>query len=320
MAYAEYTVSTVTDIPALIAAFASGKGWSVSGTTLTREGGGLGFTVSAAISGANDQNRDVIVRRASDSTLLAFIRSPKLNGTSTNPVVSVPSKLHLFAAATPQPYLCAVIEYGFNLYRHLYIGNLEKVGTFDGGEIISACNAWQSVPGFATTRSFRDQQYLFSANQSFVAAENSGGCYINDADNPLPWRPFRGPTGNFARNNITANQCVLGGFSDGPNDSLLARAKSDWAGSQILVPVNLWAVRDGSGDTVRFSPIGRIAGVRTVNMEDLEPGAQIEVGNVKWRVFPALRKSADGSIRWTGGNTWAQNETSYFVGYAYLEG
>ena len=147
MAYQESVVSSITEIPALIATFAAANGWTVSGANYTRPGGGITFVLDATISGAAH------TLSWTQGTESARIISPRLNGTSETPVTSIPSKVHLFAATTPQPFIAIVVEYGFNSYRHLYLGNMVKAGAYTGGEVIAgtqvpASNSIYAYPTF----------------------------------------------------------------------------------------------------------------------------------------------------------------------------
>lgn len=321
--YQEIAVTSVTDIPALVASFASSAGWSVAGTVLTRPGGGESFTLGSSITGTNNQEKDVKITRNADTTKLAFARSPRLNGTSGDlPFVPSPSKVHCIGGTDPEAYLGIVIEYGFNLYRHLYVGNMEKIGSYTGGEIITGSNfpdTFSGSPAFGFNINYADfgVQYPFSSTHNYTTAPLSGGVHVVHADNPTyPWRHIRSVGLGFAAQFGQDETVALGGFRDSINDALISRAKSTYAGAGILVPVNMYAVRQGGADPY-FSPLGRPAGVRYVRMDGIDPGQAIEVGNAIWRCFPVFRKSESQFV--SRGTYWNASETSYLVGVAYLE-
>lgn len=325
MAYQEIAVASVADIPAAVYNFATSHGWVSGGVNTIHAPGSLeNFVWTSNISGTNNQNKDVIVTRTGPAHR-ALCRSPKLfNGSSVNnPIVPNPSKLHCFAGLLPQPYLAIVIEFGFNLYRHIYCGMMEKLGSYDGGEVLSCNNAYQT---YATgSNKHDDNQFLFSARHALGdsgmgAANDKGGVSVIHPSNPNPWRQFSGV--NFATNlvdQLTEN-VVFGGYNDGPLDSILARAKSSYAGSAVLVPFNLYCPR-GNLAAANFAPIGRPAGVRAVRMDGLDPGKTVQVGSEVWRCFPEMRKSSSLSTPNRGSSTsaWPIDETSYYAGLAYLE-
>lgn len=318
MAYQESVISAMGDIPELVATFAAAHGWTVTGAAsapvLTRAGGGLSFQLTDSISG-NDHILAVAQSGGATATANARIVSPKLNGTAT-PAVSVPSKVHLFADSTPEPFLAIVVEYAFNSYRHLYIGNLVKASGFTGGEVISGAQPLNSNTSFQFPTSYRTAHYLFGAFPNGVVAQaNSGGVHVNHADNPTPWRRFYGTGSSFPGWFTTMDSSVaLGGFCDDINDGYIARGRSPFAGVQLLSPITLYASVPITGDTL-FAPLGHPAGVRHVNMADLEPGAEFAIGSQTWKVFPAFSKGPTTVAKSASG--WGLAETSYDVGYAY---
>lgn len=313
MAYQQSTISSLADIPAIVAAFASGKGWTVSGNTFRRadDSSATVFTLAADI-----QSTDHWLRVTASGAPRAMIRSPKLNGTAAVPQIPLPTSLHLFASATPQPYIAIVVQYDYNRYRHLYIGNVVKFGAYTGGECISGTNVYASNNGFDRYPiSYRfDTGHLFQASSRTMAAADSGGIRVQHANNPTTWRQFFG-TDNYNPMGQFDTTTVLGGFGDDINDGYVARGQSPFAGVSILTPINLYASMPVTGDTV-FVPVGYPAGVRLVNMEDFDPGVTITVGDSQWMVFPAISKNPvlDAPKSATG---WAQFETSGMVGYAY---
>lgn len=317
MAYQESVIAAITDIPALVYAFVGAHGWTVAGTSgspiLTRSGGGLSFQLTASIAG-NDHILALAQSGGAVATSNARIVSPKLNGTAT-PSVSLPSKLHLFADSTPQPFLAIVVEYGFNSYRHLYLGNLVKASAFTGGEVISGCQPLNSNSSGSFPLSYGIAQYLFSAFKSpAVVAANSGGANVNHVSNLTQWRKFYADPGYPWFGNFDGSEAI-GGFNDDVNDGYIARGRNSFAGVQLLTPINLYAAMPITGDTL-FSPLGYPAGVRAVNMQDLEPAGEFVIGSQTWKVFPAFAKDTATTVaKSTSG--WGLSESSYFVGYAY---
>lgn len=313
MAYQQVTVAAITDIPAAVATFAAAHGWTVSGQNY-RYGTGVQFTLSATITGYNHELKWTATSDAR-VTSSAAIRSPKLKGTATVPEVSIPSSVHLFTSATPQPFLAIVVEYGFNSYRHLYLGYLDKLGVFNGGEVISAANFLQPSQGSGTkTITYRDTpvQYLFGSHQQAYNNTACGGALVDHASNAVPWRTFYGPTGG-GMGNILGTE-VLGGFKDDINDAYIARGRSSYAGINLLVPINLY-ISQGLGSAANYAPIGNPAGVRSVHMLDLDPKSSILIASDEWMCFPALSKNVESLTQ--SANSWPPAETSSNIGYAY---
>lgn len=326
MAYQENNISSLDGIPPLVATFAAGAGWTVGGTaaapTLTHptDVTALTFTLATFTSGVTETVRKGL-RWNGPTIESAYITSPRRGVVQNAPTSLDPTKVFLFGGTIPTPYLAIVIAYGFNLYRHLYFGHVEKIGNYGGGEVVSGTHfndLWASAgqPGSQSYRSLNgvNIQYLFCAWQSASngAARPAGGVRIVHADNPNTWRVFQRPVVFQPHTVAVPETTVLGGFSDEVNDGYLARAKSGYAGSNVLVPINLFAGRPAG----LLSPIGRPPAVRLVHMQDLEPESEVIVGASTWKCFPAMKKS---SALFVGpwGPSFPTDETSYYVGQAY---
>jgi hypothetical protein len=322
MAVQEVAISAMSDIPPLVRQFAIDNGWIVSGTTAQpiiqhpSLVGAVPFTLRALVDGTTTGMRNRLQWLATVGTAVAANMFGPMRGTAGTPTFVAPTKLILFSGLLPEPYLAIVVEFGFNLYRHLYLGNMEKNGAYGGGEVIAGSiwgNQWTStvIPWDDITV----HQYPFSSYQGTMAASGAGGVRIEHADNPTPWRSFFTTSTVTPQSNLTlAAAGVMGGFRDSVNDIYMARGKNSFAGASMLVPINLYAVRPSN----MLSHIGRPAGVRMINMENIEPATSLTVGSKTWRCFPAFRKSSATSIA-RPVTSWPPDETSYYVGYAYQE-
>lgn len=347
MAYEVHSISAITDVPALVGTFAQSLGFETDLSTPTQpiirrpEGfdsnstsnsqvttsDAIPFQVTASVAGSTHTLRCALYDDGLDSNSLlaqlnagaAVFASPIVGAGS--PAVVLPTQLHLIGALTPEPYIGIIVEYGSNLYRHMYIGNMEKIGDYQGGECIAATDGPGNSSGPRTYYNI-NMKYLFGARSNRRAASECGGVHIDHADNPYPWRFFLGSTATNATplSSFPVN-AVIGGFNDSINDGYIARGRSPFAGQQMLAPINLYAADVIVGD-VQFRPIGRPAGVRLVNMQDLQPGQEIIVGGFLWRVFPSHSRRFETTMPESTdvGSNPPEYETSYWVGYAYAVG
>lgn len=346
MAYETHAITAITDVPALIGTFAQSIGFETDLSTPSQpvirnpqggdsnSGSNSGFAasdaipwkVTASVAGSthtlrvdpsattNDSNSQVFAEITSGASFTSPIVGP------TTPAVVLPTELHLFGSLSPEPYIAAVVKYvtlaGSRVYRHLYIGNMEKLGDYEGGEVISTTDG----PGNSTgTRNYNspDMKYLFESRCTRKANADQGGVHVQHADNPYPWLIFKGATGTSPLGNLSAGT-VLGGYGDSINDGLLARGRSPFAGQQMLTPINLYHVEIIPGDVV-LHPLGRPAGVRLINVQDLQPEAEIVVGGKLWRVFPSHSRRSEVTMPESTnvGSNPPEFETSLWVGYAY---
>lgn len=336
MAYQEYAINSLTDIPAIVSAFASDLGWDVPAEATLRhpnyEGngpGGLSFKLTADVDGLTHNLRWTCATPPY-AAKSATLRSPVLSTVAAPTVgtVQLPTKLFLISMLTPEPYIAIVVEYGYNLYRHLYFGFMEKIGNYSGGEVISASNGNVGATVYSTRiwyddggSSYSGCHYLFNWYNSVWSADGSGGVHVEHADNPNKWRNFRRASTIPASESWTtpfSGADALGGFGDSVNDAYASKGKNALAGANVLTPINLLATQPVTGD-MRFVPIGCPAGVRLINIEELEAQTTAEVGGETWHVFAAHRKSSDLYTRGPVTNNWRYpvSESSYYLGYAY---
>lgn len=344
MAYSVHNITAITDVPALVGAFAAANGFDANlsspNVPIIRCPGdsnsvedNIEFQIQALISGTNNQDRDCWwseARGGSNSFAdddIARITSPKINSgaaTTANPTVSLPTKLHIFGTAedTDNPFIACVVEYGFNSYRHLYFGKLEARGGVTGREVI-ACAGGRRSSSSSNSAWYESgaAHFLGSGFSGVQGVGNYGGARLIHASNPTEWRRFDSPQTSSTPNDEYTNQMLVGGYGDGFCEGWVADGKAAFAGVNMLVPINLYApIPISVGTDVSFVPVGRMAGVRMVNLKDLEPGQSIEVGNETWRVFPMKSKRDEiTELNGVGGVNWPTFETSYYFGYAYLE-
>lgn len=333
MAYQEYGITSLSQVVPNAIEFARGVGWHVIGDDALQhpnyEGGGPGGLIFRLSYNESGLDRDLIWqcitapyadrRAVLRSPILAFPEAPTVG------VAQVPTRMFAISMLEPEPYLAIVIEYGYNLYRHLYLGFAEKIGNYRGGEIISASNGpiGASIASSSNWTSDASASFLFSAAQRQWAANASGGIHVDHADNANKWRHFRraGIISSTMDLQSTFNAAeAIGGFSDSLNDGYVSKGKNPSAGANILVPINLCAPSPVTGD-MRFIPLGSPAGVRMMHIEELEAQAVSEVGGETWYSFAAHRKSAGTSIispqPTVSSYRYPHIECSYYLGYAY---
>ena len=309
--YSTHLISSMLDIPPLVADFAYALGLDVDESnpdqpiiSFLDPTQPAAFRVRATASGsyhylyAEPENTP-------DFAASCWTASPFIDS-----VTLAPTNLHLIGGMAPVPWFAIVIQFGANNFRHMYIGNMEKLGNYTGGEVISSCSGPTVVnPGDVT---YLSNRYLFAARNGEGTDTTRGGVLLSHADSSTDFRAFDGPDTIQALSGFTQGQ-VIGGFGDGVNDGYLARGRSPFSGVNPLIPINLYAPIPLVGDT-SFRPIGHPAGVRMVHMQDLAVGARVEIAGEYWRCYPAISRDLE-TVYPSGGK-----QTSYMIGYAYFEG
>lgn len=328
MAYSEHIISQMSDIPTLVHAFATALGFDVSGTTsspIVRHPnyngagpGGVAFALSSITSGVNRDLRWTAQETISGIVPKARIRAPifATNAAPSTAIIQQPQKVYLMGMLSPEPYIAIVTEHGYNLYRHLYLGFMEKIGNYGGGEVISSQNGPSQVAGIIDMTSRTSKNFLFSNIQNFWADDESGGVRVVHADNTVTWRRFRNPRGTFVPSSYIGDE-VLGGFGDSINDPLVSKGLSQFSGAAILTPINLFTTQQVTGD-IRFRAIGKPSGVRMINNQFIEPKAVLSIGAETWRAFAATSKQDSGNEPVAGYSVgYRLSESSVYLGYAY---
>lgn len=356
MAFSEYVITTWQEIPALIAQFAAAQGWTVSSTAAGQPSYTIRRPVSANPAETPDTDLavgDVTVftiswddtasvkalkidssRQASANDALLCLQ-PRFNGTGATWDTVPPTKLFAFGEGLPGPWLTFVVQLGTAGFRQIYFGSLDRIGSFKSG----CCAAVTSMVPYSLRTGFPRSALPYVINLFRSAYEtNSGfyngtivgallkrqaGVYVNLPAEGATWRKagnaFLNASSFKAQHNTNE---VMGGDGDGIDDLLVSHGFGDYAGQQYIWPISLFAPVIG-GNNSRYRPLGRVRGIRRVNMKNLEPNQQIEVGSKIYRVFPSTRKSSNSNIETditsgSYGNMKADN--SLYFGTAILEG
>lgn len=347
MAYSTYVISSVSEVPGAVQNFAASLGFITGGedpVTVRHPSYSQARTFAVShsiISEGTTGHREYVsvgvqgVSGAAD----ARAESPKFNtdgGANLGSlVVQQPTLLRLFGnleTAGGQPgssWIAGVIEYGFNLYRHFYLGYVQKATNFTGGEVVTGSAQWVSVPGQST--SYRGDLsalslFPFSMRNNYANGPG-GGVRVEHSENGTTWRSFYASSSSSsdfdAAFSSSGDSCVLGGFLDSINSGYLSAGKSPFSGTQILVPINLY-IGYRLEPNQYFRAIGAPAGVRMVHMEDLEPGATVQIGTQEWMVFPVFSKKAVMAVNRHGSSAtpsayrYPYENSSQYVGMAYL--
>lgn len=327
MTYSLQAVTSWQDVVDEIEAFAAARGWTTTGgsgsaATLENPSTGTVTTITAAT--------ETFTASVSGG-VSARCRRPWLNGTYPgSPVPVNPVQVHLFgnnspyAAPDTEPFIAAVVGFGFNNYRHIYIGTMVAAGNYTDGDVISINDFSQTYTDLDPHKVY--QKYLFRGYHVHADTGYDGGVKITHADNANTWR-------NFRANGVSTHSSVpdaypsldgtevFGGNGDGINDGLVYRSQADYAAGQLMVPVSLYC-SDGDDDAdYRIRPLGHVSGVRFVHMANLSPEEQFSISADDWRAFPEFSKRSDELMDWSeiGTTTYWPYEYSWMFGLAYRE-
>lgn len=152
----------------------------------------INFQVTATIT---SQDHEMIITAngsgvTSDSA--RFRRWPRLR---ERPPFRRSPRVHLFgkpaSPASDTPFLAVVVEYNENLFRHMYLGCMEKIGNYTGGEVIATVSG--PLAAQATDMAFNDT----STQNIFSTPDPACGRPQRAAACVLRMRTIRTPGGSF---------------------------------------------------------------------------------------------------------------------------
>ena len=330
MAFVIENIATLAEIPALVGSFATAAGWTVGAAPdpmfpdarlLTRPEGGAPLLIQRLGEGlAPGVDEDFLVFGApSITTNIALMNNIRFGGTELIPQVAAPTRLFLFSGVEEgHAFIAGAVEFGFNRYRHFYLGGLVIKGNYTGGEIVAANTFENSTSTFRWPRDTASHKMLFQAtgDLDLRTREQSGFAHVVHPDSADPIKPISSPFTAFSPFELNAIEgSAVGGPLDRLNDTFLRDGQEHFAAATILTPQNMY---EATSEPRRWRPLGHVAGTRMVNITNLEPGQQVTVGSIDWRVFPEFRKSNVSSIDIIDGGFNA-DESSEFIGVAFAE-
>lgn len=327
MGYSSSVISAASQIAALLTTFATGLGFTVDSSTPA--------TPIIVIPGDEDDSNSTdinvkwVLSNATISSVSTQIYDLQFNSLAANtarsrgPIINAvalaPTKVEFIGQLSPTPYIAIVISFGTNLYRHLYLGRVEKRGHYGGGEVISAQYGPSAVGAgdmFYGDTGSSGVKYLFGGRSSSpLAAGLNGFMRIKHASAVSEYNEFL--AAQEVLTTSAGNGKIIGGFLDSINDGYMARGRAPFANRTLLTPTNLYQLTT-SGGVLSLIPLGRPAGFRMVNLTDILTPATLTVGADTWHVYPASVRDPTGTAP-AGTSNWRSRETSYYVGYAYKE-
>ena len=338
MAYSSHLITTLQEVIPLWAAFAQSIGWTVNSTvptapTITHpsQAGAIPFRLQYATNGTYGR-RLVVDSPNATMTGTARMNAPVLNPTLTagGVVISAPTRVHFIGSTTGVPFLATVVEFGFNSYRHLFVGYMNKSSAYDGGEIVSG--TWGLETALSSTGSqlawdlTTGVKPLFNGSGANTGTNDRGGLRVVHASNPTPWREFRSTTANSTADinyfaSGTRNITAIGGYLDGPNTGYAIAGKSEYTVSAVVAPIPILLTTEIGGN-LYFRNVGTPRGIRHINIENFEPGVQVAVGSRNFIVFPWMAKRSNTVTTFPPGSVvstsrFPQAENSAYLGYAY---
>jgi len=201
---------------------------------------------------------------------------------------------HLFATVS---YLHLVVEIESGVFRPLFIGTLNKFGTYDGGQYV--CGFYKNQYTDGLTGYMNNWPFDGSGGGSYGYFGSAVRVDGQDGAPTPDWLLFNSQFG--------ANRYAIGlgrGYSydaNHPSSLLVLTSANSLTGGTLLIPCTIYTM--GAENRTRI--IGEVKDFAVCRMDYLSPGDSITVGQDEWRVFPPVERAAN------------DNKGSGMVGYAY---
>jgi len=287
-----YQTGTVSDLPSLVTVvntFSQSNGWTLLGGVLNKDNvqielghDGTNFygmigrgAASASLTNAGNTNIDVC-----NSPGFYILKN------RNSQTMEFPITYHLIALENPAN-IFLVVNYNVVHCQHMAFGNIEKYGTWDGGEFISATVASTDPRQnelkehcFADSTTVQGTGAFLFVNESSwygQAKDHRPSCLLyTDLDG-------HGWINTNQSSQYQTNEDELGYF----NAANMSRPHLTHLNTVNLQPAMYPPVilkhRPGY---VQKTPMGLVPHVRYLRVDYYEPGDIVAVGDQKWIVFP----------------------------------
>lgn len=232
--------------------------------------------------------------------------------------------LHLFGFDDDQisgstcPTIYCVLEYQAGKYRHFCFGNLDKFGDWTGGEFVCG-HEWSATSSNESDPTSNGHSVLLDglANDSGTGSISDGETATLHAEG-LPgqdvlskWGQVWGDTSQDDDRGGNPRINVAGGCRGSMYTKVFGRfVPSSLTGFIPLMPIPAWYRRDTSGSNQRFYLLGFMPNVRMVQLRAFNPGEEVQIGDIVWKMFPVVAKTN------VGGSTTEESEN---MGIAYIK-
>lgn len=261
-------------------------------STFTR--GGKYFNVYAKTSGTKD-SLIMSLSTGHVSGVDAYNQTNESSRCLTN-LISFPYSSYEFFSYSNSAY--AVVQYAGGKYRHFGIGELEKCGTYQGGEFVVG-TYWNQLSNNINVPFSAHHSFPFSPHNSTPWSDTLSVIRADVTGAPLPptWRYF-GSTPNATMARGTNAGAIMGG----ENYGLVRDNVTGTTGRSVLLPIYCF-VYDG---TAKYHPLGYVENVRTLSLENHASGDTLSIAGDDWRIFPIVQR-----------NGASGQENSGYLGMAY---
>lgn len=214
---------------------------------------------------------------------------------------------YYFFLDTAPDYIHIVVEFSTGIFRHASFGEVNKVGTWTGGEycygscqvtgqgvtdtsnLMSLDGLWFNLAtsGAQAGTSHRGPTIHMEGVFAQPGSSKWGKVYNNTSTNPALFLPDR------AGNPV---QRLLGGFKSGPIASGVGWVKANVSNGFVPMYAIGFYYWDISLSPEQFSLLGFLPDTKGVNCAGFAPAQEVTIGGETWMIFPVSRKADTNAV------------------------
>lgn len=271
--------------------------WASSSPTAAGIYQALGFINSATAPGSHTDDSGSGVISGTDATIKTGRHVPLVNS----------SMAYWFFTSGTKDYVHAVVQVAGGDYRHFGFGNLDKQGSWTGGEY--AYGHLVSPTAGSSRQTFSDATTLldgcsgintgspgagsFSSVQPFVATVHAESL-PNEGGSSKWCLCWGGGAPNTTDRGSNTRRYMQGGFRAGPTATMFGRFQGTLL-TGLLPAYSIPIFYQDPSNTSRYYPVGNMPDVRGIKMDAFVGGQEVSIGTDTWVVFPSKALLAFGS-------------------------
>lgn len=284
MAYQTGSATSPTNLRTLLYAFATANGWTDTSGVLSN---GPSYVRIVAV------DTEVMTIEGDNDGLFTAGACPQ--DAQINIEASVwPVTYRFFAHASPE-YIACIVQYDVSRIQQLWFGSVVKNGTWTGGNWFGASKGPASIDPLKFLLTATGSGGTFISGPIFETANGAAAPFWNTPNVESFNGTYQENRASFVHAEIdgqiwpgAGNQLAWPSWPD-TADPLHQRQPNVYNNEVVLLPMTLFFPRADSF----YSPIGHLAHMRAVRIDNYNIADIIDITPDKWMVFPWHKKDIE---------------------------
>ncbi len=292
------STTSIVDLLNTLFTFATANGWTQNQApaAVSPFHGGInrGTTYVQFADGADSTNMSMFISTGWDAS--AAGNQPGDSGAEMR-VTQIDGPHENYWFFEQDTYIHVVVEYDAGLFRHFGFGQINKVGTWTGGDYAYGHEWSQGSNSDDIGSAFHYTAFdgTGPVNTSRSWTMRVSGADIADYASESPTRVwgFGGDTNDSRNDNNGVPSIPLRstGRSRFHQEAFYSIPESQLNAFKPLIPIPIYTTIGATPDIYRL--VGFVPDMRWINMTGIDPAEEISVGGNTWTCFPVTRKKRD---------------------------